>query len=97
VQSVVLDDPRIDGSHLLEPVDLLLQPEVCALEIGDAATGWPSKEDVAVVVAHVQHCDPEVVAVVLNLDVVLQRMLGDMLDPLVDRKADQSNYSDGDQ
>jgi hypothetical protein len=70
-------------AEILELADLLLQPRVSILEVRDTAAGRAGEGDVAVVVSHVENRRPEIIGLVFQLDVVPERLIGDLLDSLV--------------
>src|SRR5918998_653130 len=85
-----LDVSRRGNADIFEFVDLVLQPLVSSLEIGDAVAGRAGEGDVAVVVAHVEDRHSEVVGLVLQFDVVPERLVGDPFDTLVYQEAHES-------
>ncbi len=77
----------------LELVYLLVEPAVRAFEVVDAAARDAGEGDVAVVVPQVEDGRSQVVALVLQLDVVAG-IAGGVLDALIDQDPDQAGNQD---
>jgi hypothetical protein len=71
-----------------------VQIAVGLIEVRQRGVRRSAEHDVAVVVPQVQHPDPEVVPLVLDLDVVAERPLRDVLDTFV--LDDGDDAGDGD-
>jgi hypothetical protein len=84
-------------TDLLEPVDLAEQGGVRGIEVGDRGFGLPAEGDVAVGVADIEYCYPQVIPGFRHGDVVRDRPLRGVFDPGILDHPKQANAADSEE
>jgi hypothetical protein len=87
----------VSNPELFELSDLLEEDCVRPVILRDAAGRGPAEHDVPMVMSYIEDRDPQVVALILEIDVVAQGAVSDAPDLLVEAEPDKSGENDPEQ